>query len=209
MTTPRIESIKMNGPAGILEGILRIPPVAPRRCALLCHPHPLYQGSMHSPVIFRAAKALHRRDYVTLRFNFRGVGMSAGSYSGGTGEKADVQAALEVLAARCPGLPVTLLGYSFGARVGLEAAAQDPRVERLVAIGLPLDAGSSDLLTKIRKPLWVLQGDQDEFGSVRELEKLAEMSGEHLRLLIVPGADHHFTGALDRLEETLYQALGE
>ena len=87
---PRLETLRMSGSAGVLEGILRLPPTAPSRSALLCHPHPLYQGSLHSPVIFRAARAMHRRGYATLRFNFRGVGMSAGSYDGGRGEKEDV-----------------------------------------------------------------------------------------------------------------------
>ncbi len=205
----RIETIKMMGPCGVLEGILRIPHEPPRRAALLCHPHPLYQGSMHSPVIYRAAKAFHRRGCATLRFNFRGVGMSAGGYDGGMGEKEDVRAALESLAARCPDLPVTLLGYSFGARVGLEACGDDGRVDRLVGIGLPLTLGSFDFLQAIAKPIHIVQGDRDEYGSLEDLRRLVEKLGESVRLLIVPGADHLFSSALDTLEETLYEALAD
>ena len=203
----RIETIKMSGPSGVLEGILRIPHEPAHRAALLCHPHPLYQGSMHSPVIYRAAKAFHRRGFATLRFNFRGVGMSAGGYDGGVGEKDDVRSALDTIAGRCPGLPVTLLGYSFGARVGLEACGADPRVDRLVGIGLPLTLGSFDFLRAIDKPMWVVQGDRDEYGALPDLERLVDRLGERASLRVVPGADHLFTAALDTLEETLYEAF--
>ena len=203
----RIETIKMSGPAGVLEGILRIPPEPAHRAALLCHPHPLYQGSMHSPVIYRAAKAFHRRGFATLRFNFRGVGMSAGGHAGGVGEKDDVRTALETLAQSCGGLPLTLLGYSFGARVGLEACGADPRVDRLVGIGLPLTLGSFEFLRGLEKPMWVVQGDRDEYGALPELQGLVESLGEKTRLVIVPGADHLFTSALDSLEEILYDAF--
>ena len=203
----RIETIKMAGPGGILEGILRIPPEPPARAALLCHPHPLYQGSMHSPVIYRAAKAFHRRGFATLRFNFRGVGRSTGGYSGGVEEKDDVRAALDTLVERCPDLPVTLLGYSFGARVGLEGCGADPRVDGLVGIGLPLTLGSFDFLKSIAKPLWVVQGDRDEYGAVGDLQRLMDTLGERALLRIVPGADHLFTAALEALEETLYEVF--
>ena len=164
---------------------------------------------MHSPVIYRAAKAFHRRGFATLRFNFRGVGMSAGGYDGGVGEKDDVRQALDTLAERCPGLPLTLLGYSFGARVSLEACGRDPRVDRLVGIGVPLTLGSFDFLRDIPKPVWLVQGDRDEYGGLAELRRLVESLGERARLLVVPGADHLFTAALETLEETLYEAFAD
>jgi len=206
---PRLETLRMSGSAGVLEGILRLPPTAPSRSALLCHPHPLYQGSLHSPVIFRAARAMHRRGYATLRFNFRGVGRSAGSYDGGRGEKEDVRTALGVLCERLPGIPVTLAGYSFGSRVGFEAASRDPRVDRLLGIGIPIALGPFDFLKGLGKPLLVLQGERDEFGPLPALERLVKELGGSARLIPIPGADHFFSGELGRLEESLYAALAE
>ena len=208
-TAPRIESLMMKGPAGALEGILKLPAAEIRLSALLCHPHPLFQGSMHSPVIFRAARALHRWNYATLRFNFRGVGRSAGSHDGGGGEREDVLAALATLSGKTPGIPVTLLGYSFGSRVGFEAAAADPRVERLIGIGMPVALGAFDFLKGIGKSLLVVQGERDEFGALPAVERLVREMGPRSRLIAIPGADHYFSGQLSRLEESIYAALDE
>jgi alpha/beta superfamily hydrolase len=193
----------------VLEGILKLPATKISGAALLCHPHPLYQGSMHSPVIFRAARAFHSKGYATLRFNFRGVGRSAGRHDGGRGERDDVLAALQALVERVPQAPVTLLGYSFGSRVGLEVGAGDARVARLIGIGVPLTLGPMDFLKKIEKPLLVIQGDRDEFGALPALQRLIEEIGPGSRLLVIPGADHFFKGKLDELEESLAAALVE
>ena len=198
----KIESVSLRGPAGILEALLKVPD-AVDQAAVLCHPHPLYQGSMHSPVIFRASRALHHNGCATLRFNFRGVGRSAGTHDQGRGEKADVLAALEFLAARFPDVPLTLLGYSFGSRVGFEATAGDARVHRLIGIGVPVALGGMDFLADLDKPLWIVQGDRDEFGAVEEIRRLIEATPERARLIVIPGADHYFTGRLDLLEEAL------
>jgi alpha/beta superfamily hydrolase len=197
----------MAGAAGRLEGILRFHSSAPSRTALLCHPHPLYRGSMHSPVLFRAARALHRRGFATLRFNFRGVGRSSGSFDSGEGEKQDVLTALGALREKFPGVPLTLLGYSFGSKVGFEAAAGDSRVGNLVGIGLPVTLWPFQFLRKIEKPLLVLQGSQDPFGSPLELGRLVEEIGGRARLVILPGADHSFASHLETLEETLYAEM--
>jgi uncharacterized protein len=207
--TPRIESLRMAGPAGVLEGVLRLPPDRITAAALLCHPHPLHQGSMHSPVIFRAARAFHRRGYATLRFNFRGVGLSDGRFDGGRGEKDDVRAVLEILAGRLPGMPITLVGYSFGSQVGFEAAGEDSRVDRLVGIGLPVSMAAFDFLKRIPKRLLLIQGSEDEIGPRPAVERLVREIGERARLILIPGADHLFTGQLGRLEESLAAALEE
>ena len=107
-----------------------------------------------------------------------------------------------------PGVPVTLLGYSFGSRVGFEAAAGDRRVSRLIGIGVPLALGSMDFLEGIGKPMLVIQGSQDEFGALPEVEHLVRAVGQLARLIVIPGADHYFNGMLDRLEESLIAALG-
>jgi hypothetical protein len=162
---------------------------------------------MHSPVIFRAARALHRSGIATFRFNFRGVGRSAGSFDSGSGERDDVRAALDLLSSEIPGVPVILLGYSFGSRVGFEAAGGDFRVTRLIGIGVPLDLYDFGFLEKIRKPILLFQGALDSFGTLARVRELAGRLGRRAQLLEVPGADHHFTGKLDELEERIAAEL--
>ena len=162
---------------------------------------------MHSPVIFRAARALHRRGHATLRFNFRGVGMSTGTFDSGRGERDDVRAALDFLTGRTAGIPILLLGYSFGSTVGFEAAAKDPRVLRLVGIGLPLAMESFDFLKNVGKPVLLVQGTEDELGPLPAVRRLAAEIGPRAKLVAIPGADHLFTGELGRLEESLYAEL--
>src|SRR5690349_24273205 len=111
---------------GQLEGILKEPRVVPNRgAALVLHPHPLGGGTMHNKVVFRAASALNDAGLITLRINFRGVGQSTGQHDEGRGERDDVRAALDYLAAKYPPLSITLCGFSFGARVGLEVGMGD------------------------------------------------------------------------------------
>ena len=204
---PKIESLSLQGPAGALEALLRMPKERVEKAAVLCHPHPLYQGSMHSPVVFRAARAFHRSGIATLRFNFRGVGRSAGIYDGGRGEIDDVRAAIEFLRGRFPDLPLALAGYSFGSLVGFQAAAGDARVGQLIGIGVPVALDSFDFLRDVDKPLWIFQGDRDEFGPLEQIKGLIKLAGRPSRLITIPGGDHFFTNRLDLLEETLAGAL--
>lgn len=204
---PRIESLKFSGPAGVLEGILHTPASTLEGAALLCHPHPLHGGSMHSAVVFRAARAFHRRNRATLRFNFRGVGLSSGSFDSGRGEMEDVRAALDLLAGRLPDLPLTVAGYSFGSWVGLEAVGGDPRVLSLVGIGIPLTLAPFNFLRRVEKPVLIVQGTNDEFGPLPSVRRLIAELGSKARLVTLPGADHLFTGELGRLEESLYAAM--
>ena len=103
------------------------PEIAPRQVALVCHPHPVFGGTMHNKVVYRAAKAALSLGFATLRFNFRGAGNSVGTFTGGDGERQDVRAALDYLTARFAALPVCLIGFSFGAWVGLAVGAADVR----------------------------------------------------------------------------------
>src|SRR5271157_3376196 len=133
------------------------PQVTPRQVALVCHPHPLYGGTMHNKVVFRAAKAALLSGLPTLRFNFRGAGNSVGTFTGGDGERADVRAALDYLAAHFPGLPVCLMGFSFGSWVGLAVGATDARVSTLVGLGVPVGSLDFDFLRDVRKSKLLLR----------------------------------------------------
>jgi alpha/beta superfamily hydrolase len=130
----------LEGPAGRLEAILWKPQSsAPPLAALVCHPHPLFSGTMHNKVVYQAAKSLDALGLPVLRFNFRGAGSSAGSHDGGRGEQQDVRAALDFLAREFPDVPLLLAGFSFGCWVGLRVACADERVADLIGLGTPVN----------------------------------------------------------------------
>jgi hypothetical protein len=193
---------------GQLEAILKEPRQgSPRGVALVLHPHPLGGGTMHNKVVFRAAAALNDAGLIALRINFRGVGQSTGVHDEGRGELDDVRAGLDYLSQQYPAQPITLCGFSFGARVGLEVGIHDPRVEYLIGIGTPLDKYDFSFLSQCRKPLLLVHGEHDEFGDVERLRKLAADLEKNttVRLVIIPGAGHFFEGGLDELKHAITQ----
>src|ERR1700678_2341818 len=134
----RIESLFIAGPAGRLEALLEEPEDGePNHAVLVCHPHPQYGGTMHNKVVYRIARGLRRAGAVVLRFNYRGVNLSAGQYDNGIGETEDARAALAVLRSRYPGLPFSLAGFSFGSRIILKLGCETPGVSHLIAAGFP------------------------------------------------------------------------
>ena len=196
---PRIESLRIPGPVGPLEALLKHGSATARPFAgIVCHPHPLHGGTMHNKVVFNIAKALGALGAPVLRFNFRGVGASAGAHDEGRGEREDVRAALDYLVARYPHLPLCLAGFSFGSWVGTPVGCADDRVTQLVAVGTPTRIFGDEKLAGCRKRKLFIQGGTDEHGPVPELERFVEDLPEPKRLVIVPGADHFFT---DRQEE--------
>src|SRR5262245_55419272 len=126
---------EIRGPEGPLEALLDAPEGEPRAVAVFAHPHPLHGGTMHTKAVYQASKALARIGVATLRFNFRGVGRSAGTFDGGPGEMEDVRAALDFLASRYPAQPLWSAGFSFGSWVAMTVGARDPRVKLLLGIG--------------------------------------------------------------------------
>lgn len=202
-------SVEIRGPAGQLEGVLRSP-AAPLGAAVVAHPHPGHGGTMHTKVVHRAAKLLSGRfSLAALRFNFRGVGASGGSYDEGRGETDDLVAAGEWMRRRQPGGPFVLSGFSFGSLCALHAAARlGPDV--LFLIGLPVDRwdGAAPAAPAWRV-VWV-QGDEDEFSPPAKARAIAGARG--WTFLSVPGADHFFAGKLGEFEaaagDALEKALG-
>src|SRR5438128_2480988 len=160
-------------PHGQLEAILKEPRVEPiRGVALVLHPHPLGGGTMHNKVVFRAAAALNDAGLVTLRINFRGVGRSTGTHDEGYGERDDVRAGLDYLAENYPDLQITLCGFSFGARVGLEVGMMDDRVLQMISIGTSVDKYDFSFLEDSQKPILFVQGEHDEYGKIDRLREL-------------------------------------
>ena len=168
--------------------------------ALVCHPHPQFGGTLHNKVVFRAAKAATGLGLAALRFNFRGVGQSQGEYSHGVGERDDVRAALDYLLTRFADKPVCLMGFSFGAWVGLAVGARDPRVKSLVGLGLPTASEDLAFLRQATKPKLIVQGTQDVYGPRNQVEALFASLPEPKRIHWVEGADHFFSGKLDEVQ---------
>jgi alpha/beta superfamily hydrolase len=191
----------------MLEGLLRLPDgqmaagVSPRLAAVICHPHPLYGGTMHTKAVFRIAQALVDLGLPTLRFNFRGVGRSTGQYASGHGEREDVRAALDYLAGAFPGVPLALGGFSFGSWVALPVGCADVRVAQLIGAGVPLASLPVEDLAACAKHKLIVQGERDEYGSKAELERWFAGVAEPKDLRIIEGADHFFT---DRQAELVH-----
>lgn len=193
-------NIFLQGPAGRLEATLWTASAAePQFVAVVCHPHPLYGGTMHNKVVYQTAKALHRRGASVLRFNFRGAGQSEGVHDRGIGEQADVRTSLDYLSAEFPRKAVALAGFSFGSWVGLRVGCEDARVTSLIGLGLPVDNVDVGYLRVCVKPKLIIQGGQDQFGSRANIEALFATIPEPKRLVIVEGADHFFSGHLDAI----------
>ena len=179
----------------------------PRFAAVVCHPHPLHGGTMHNKVVFRAAKAAWQAGLPTLRFNFRGVGKSTGSFSEGIGEREDVTAALDYLGTRFPAVPVCLIGFSFGASVGLRVGANDPRVVALVGLGVPVTSTNMDFLRGVLKLKLIIQGTRDQFGSRAQVESFYGMLAEPKQIYWVQDADHFFMGKLEEVQRAIREFL--
>jgi len=194
----------LEGPAGRLEALLwtSAKPV-PSLAALVCHPHPLFGGTMHNKVVFHVARTMHALGLPVLRFNFRGAGLSAGTHNHGRGEQDDVRAAIAWLTERFPDRPLVLAGFSFGAWVGLRVGCEDPRIAELVGLGLPVNDSDFSYLRGCAKPKLCIQGENDQFGARDRLETLFAILPEPKRLEFVPGADHFFTGKLSAIDRAM------
>jgi uncharacterized protein len=188
---------------GHLEGILKpeTEEVAPKFISIICHPHPLGGGTMHNKVVFKVAQALQMQNIPALRFNFRGVGHSSGSYDEGRGEMDDVYYALEFMSRRYPGVPVIMGGFSFGSYVGLRVAAADDRVHAMIGLGVPqrlFDAGET--LQDCFKPKLFIHGTADELAPYDLMAQWFENVAAPKRLITLEGADHFFKDCLPEVQ---------
>ncbi len=201
--------LEIPGPAGRLEALVETEAqAAPVRLAVaVCHPHPRYGGTMRNKVVHHLARGARRAGAVTLRFNFRGVGNSAGEYDQGVGEQDDFRAALTWLGERYPGLPLIAAGFSFGARVALAASCSDPRVERVLAAGVPAGHGDWSFLARCPRPKHFLHSTRDQYGTREQMEAVYHLAAGPKDLTWIDAADHFFTGALAHLEDAVSAIL--
>src|SRR6266566_7218682 len=192
-------------PTGHLEGILKPEEagVVPHYAALVCHLHPLGGGTMHNKVVFKVAQTLQIFGMPALRFTFRGVGHSTGTYDEGRGEMDDVRYALEFLSRRYPGLPVVLGGFSFGAYVGLRVASIDDRVQAMIGLGVPARMFNGDALKGCQKPKLIIHGTQDELAPYEQTLQWFEQLPAPKSMVAVRGADHFFQGHLEEVQAVI------
>ncbi len=207
-----IRSLFLEGPAGRLEALLNAGAETPTHAAIVCHPHPLFGGTLHNKVVFHTMKALNSFGFPVLRFNFRGAGLSEGEHNQGVGEVEDVQTALDWLDTEFH-LPLIFAGFSFGAAVGLRAACPHARVEALIGLGVPAIPVAADteqartyafeFLRDCGKPKLFVSGGRDQFGPRAQLEALIATAAEPKKLVLIEGADHFFEGRLREMRETI------
>ena len=198
----------IDGPAGNLEALLDEPERPPRAAVVFAHPHPEFGGSMHTKVVYRAAKALRRISCATLRFNFRGVGQSDGSFDRGRGEAGDFRAGLDWAARKYPGTALWAAGFSFGAWVALTVGAEDPQVDLLLGIAPPTDHDFR-ALRESTKPKFLIHGEADELFSVQDARQFYVELKEPKELVVIDAADHLFDGKVSEVGDTIEDLLGD
>ena len=207
-----IKSFSIDGRSGRLEALLNAGAEDASHAAVVCHPHPLFGGTLHNKVVFHTMKALNSFGFPVLRFNFRGTGLSQGEHDHGIGEVDDVRAALDWLDNQLQ-LPLIFAGFSFGAAVGLKAACADSRVKAAISVGTPVVPVAADTevprtytfdcLRGCAKPKLFVSGARDQFGPRAKLEALVRSLPEPKKLIVIEGADHFFEGRLRELREAI------
>jgi uncharacterized protein len=196
LTVPGSMELFLQGPAGRLEAALWMPAKhsAPRAAAVMCHPHPLFGGTMRTNALFRAARGLQQAGLAVLRFNFRGVEKSEGVHHGQGGEVDDLGAALDWMGERFPGLELWAGGFSFGARTSAERATRDARIARVVLVAMPVLRFDCWFLRELRVPGLLLMAGRDEFGNLTQLRERYPELDPRIELDEIPDVGHFFEG---------------
>jgi hypothetical protein len=213
------------GPAGSLEALLDEPPATRgvnaeglvergqadglRAAVVVAHPHPQHGGTMHTKAVFHSAKAFRRIGCAVLRFNFRGVGASGGSFDNGAGEMEDFRAALDFVHDRYPGVPLWAAGMSFGAWIALDVGAGDSRVSALVGFAPPVSRYDFEPVRVSAKPKFFVQGERDELCPLKDMQAFYARAADPKELVVVDAADHLFDGKLGEFAEAIEDLLGD
>jgi alpha/beta superfamily hydrolase len=204
--------LEVAGPAGRLEALLDEPPAlstAMRAAVVFAHPHPQYGGTMHTKVVYQAAKALCRIGCAVLRFNFRGVGTSAGRFDNGGGEADDFRAGLEIMRDRYPTTRLWAGGFSFGSWIALTVGAADPRVSALIGIAPPLARYDFESVRRSAKAKFFIHGERDEICPLKDMQQFYARSEEPKELVVIDAADHLFDGKTSEVGEAVEDLLAD
>jgi uncharacterized protein len=215
--------LEIPGPAGVLEALLDEPSsdrgvnregllergrrAGVRAAVVFGHPHPQMGGSMHTKVVYQSAKALARIGCAVVRFNFRGVGRSAGIWDEGRGEANDFGAALEFACARYPDVPLWVAGMSFGSWIALEAGAADRRVTTLIGISMPVTRYDFSGVLKSTTPKFFIHGERDEYCSMKDIREFYAKAADPKELVVIDAADHLFDGKVGDVADTIEELL--
>lgn len=204
-----LETLFLDGPAGRIEALHEGPEedVAIERAAVVCHPHPLFGGTLHNKVVFRLARAARNAGSVVLRFNFRGVGQSSGKHDDGQGEQDDVRTAMRFMQERYPDLPLVLAGFSFGASMSLRVACSDQSVAAVIAAGTPVNRATFGFLNDCATPKRFIHSTNDEHGSRANMEAAFEAAQGPKQIDWVEAKDHFFVDNLDEFERCAQRAF--
>ncbi len=195
--------MSLSGPAGHIEALLEIPEDAdPTRIAVICHPHPVYGGTMTNKVVHMLAKSFNELGVPAIRFNFRGVGASEGAFDDGRGETLDTLAVIRAAQERFSQSALWLGGFSFGGAVALKAAAQ-VRPERIVTVAPAIKRVDLSRIAMPTVPWLLVQGDNDELVNAQEVQAWAQGLASPPTFALLAGVDHFFHGRLNDLRDTV------
>jgi alpha/beta superfamily hydrolase len=216
---------EIDGPSGRIEALLDEPATAGaigvdgllspghatglRAAVVLAHPLTVAGGTMHTKVVYQAAKALSRIGCAVLRFNFRGAGSSAGTFSNGPGEMEDFRAALDYMRGRYSDAPLWAAGMSFGSWIALTVGTEDPRVTTLIGIAPPLSRYAFEPVARSTKPKFFIQGERDEICPLKELREFYARCAEPKELVVIDGADHLFDGKVSEVADAIEDLFGD
>jgi uncharacterized protein len=214
------------GPAGRLEALVNDPgalcttgrpeavgadgaerPRPVRAAVVLAHPHPLYGGTMHTKAVYQAARAFCRLGCAVLRFNFRGAGLSEGSFDEGAGEAADMRAAVDFTAARYPGADIWTAGMSFGSWIAMTAGVADPRVSTLIGLASPVKLYDFSAVAASTKPKYLIHGERDEICPLKAVWEFYGRASEPKELVVIDTADHVFDGLVSEVADAIEDLL--
>jgi alpha/beta superfamily hydrolase len=213
------------GPAGRLEALLEEPPASGgvndeglvvrglsnglRAAVVLAHPHPQHGGTMHTKAVYQAAKAFTRIGCAVLRFNFRGVGVSEGSWDEGRGEMDDFRAGVAFMRDRYPDAPLWAAGMSFGAWIALTVGAADPGISTLLGIAPPLSQYDFESVRTSGTPKFFIQGEFDGLCPLKSMQEFYAKAADPKELVVIDAADHLFDGKVLEVGDAIEDLLGD
>ena len=197
------------GPAGPLEALLDLPAGSPRVGVVFAHPLPIQGGTMHTKVVFQSAKALNRIGCAVLRFNFRGVGRSAGTWDNGRGEMDDYRAAVDFLSGRYPDLEMWAAGFSFGSYIAMTSGADDDRICTLIGIAPPVNRYEFASVKLSTKPKFVVHGESDELIPLKAVREFYAQLQEPKEFVEIDRANHLFDGQASEVGDALEELLAD
>jgi alpha/beta superfamily hydrolase len=200
---------EISGPSGPLEVLIEQPAGDPRAAVVFAHPLPTQGGTMHTKAVFQGTKALARIGCAVLRFNFRGVGRSAGAWDEGRGECDDFRAAVDFMAAQYPGVELWAAGFSFGAYVALTTGAQDDRICTLIGIAPPVNRYDFSIAMRSTKPKFIIHGEADELIPLKQVREFYAQLADPKELVEIDRANHLFDGQVGEVADALEDLLAD